>query len=253
MSTSSTVSASSPFLTVDQVGAELSIKPNAVRRLIALRALAAMRTPAADGEWKITPSALAQYVAAGSPRSSIPLVNDDCSAYEDRDLYSFSRQFENDIRDVLFKQFPDACPVANPAAGLSYTLPLSASVAKAVQQLAKQPALWWSRMPNAVKSPFPNRAAQFLGAKLLELAWAEATPSTDDAVKGASTWLKLFDSPQAFRSCVDTSWSKMMGFRIVISREYALADLPGSTCRTFYEVPYSFFGIALADVEPLVF
>lgn len=67
-------------------------------------------------------------------------------------------------------------------------------------------------MPNAVKSPRPNRVAQFLGAKLREPTWSQRASSAVVTVKGATIWAKLFDNPQADRSSVEAAWSQILDF-----------------------------------------
>lgn len=244
--------AASPFLTDEQVAAELNSKPLVVRRLIAMGFLKGYRMPPGTGRWKIRPSDLEAYVVAGCPNFQMPEVDGGGGWYDIRNLANHATAFQNQVLKIINSNIPETCPFTGVKTNETYPASIPEAL-PAIQQLAAGPLMDSAfRLPGAKASPFKNAGEEFLAAGLLEQAYRLVKPKATDRL-GTTAFGKLFDSPEAYRQIVDAAFQAQLKVVFSVRRNYP-SDQIGGRCTVSFDVPYSaIVTMSLKAIETRVF
>lgn len=252
MPTASNVVATTPFLTVDQVAAELGITPLAVRRLIALKLLTANRMVADTGEWKITPAALERYAAGDRKRMLMPAL--DAGWFNTSDIDNIGGGFALSVARLIYSLTPDECPLRDrDGKPISGTVPMGGDVASQILTMARMPT--HSETRRELRSPetkFPNCGSVFLASELSKRTYnAVRRAKLPSGMNPQGEVATLFDSPENYRRFVDAGWNHFAeaNTKFSTSRHY-----PNSASVSF-TVPHTVVSnaIGLSVVEPLTF
>ena len=176
------------LMTIDDVAAELNVKPLAVKRVIALRALNA--TTVGGDQVRVIPDELQSYISQGAPRLQMPKVGEDGWFVPPGDF--------NDLvtMDMTLRQMiKAAAPVDAPAKAKSgFSTDIDISPPADMLALLKQPA----RQPSPFKTNADWYAAVKLWRTLFELTNSPNLPSRLNL---------LSSSPTAFTQFTDQAWT----------------------------------------------
>ncbi|MBX3448207.1 MAG: helix-turn-helix domain-containing protein [Planctomycetaceae bacterium] len=229
--------AMTPFLTIEQAAHELGQASIVVLRLIARRKLTASRV-GEDGDWKITPEALAAYAKSGCPDLAMPPVDRETDWFDFNSVPNHIDTFKEDVRNWIRPKIPATLKQTDQYGRPARLIDIRPD--RVLLELVQQPPYEQKLIKMAGRTPpkrLASRGLEYASLRLRSLAHRLCAVRPVDAIKSLPSLLRLYSSPTEYERIVNEAWRLFELDDIFVKKVYTLGsgDTVAARCRVRHE------------------